>query len=348
MQTSAQMDVLAGLALDYLIGADGEQRGKEGRITETPLGVGPASLGSSIAYCNLRCEDGEPREYAPYLPHDDIFEQYGEGRPDPEGEGFKANIVAQLDRCRKLGHTLVEQDNPDSFPLPAVILGLNWAQERGLGVIAKNPHLMKDGALTYVVHPNIFGIIVEEDCGTPAEMDELRRKAGKPALPVWFVSYGNGHGWAMQTAQEIKSARYLNMGVTYSSTGEYGSSADVLLPEVPLRPMLVPNRRHAGRRGGEGIPVKLLLRVDNNEKVWSFRRAKLDYGTRPRQEGRDGTALYRATIRHPPRALQRRAVVGRQAGRSRRPCDSVIRIVAPKVQEGPRDEGDTIPEQPRD
>jgi hypothetical protein len=234
MATSVQSELLAGKALDYLIGADGEQRGKEGRVTETPFGVKPAPLGISIAYCNLRCEDGEPPKYGPYLPHDDIFEQYGEGRPNPEAAGFERNIVAQLDRCKKLGHALVEEDNPDSYSLSAVMLGINRAQDRGLGVIAKNPHLMKDGALTYIGHPNIFGIIVEKDCGTPGEMDALRRKALKPELPVWFVSYGDGHEWANQTANEISARGYRNMSVTYSSAGEYEDSQDVLLP-IPAR-----------------------------------------------------------------------------------------------------------------
>jgi len=223
-------DPLAGRALDYLIGADGPQRGSEDRITETPFGVGPAARGISVAYCNLRREDGEPPAYGPYLPHDDIYRQYREGRPDPQGQGFERNIVEQLDHCKALGHTLVEQDNPDSYPLAAVMHGIALAQARGLGVIAKNPGLLQASAVTYVAHPNVRGIIVEEDCGTAAEMDALRRRAGKPQLPVWFVSYGDGRGWATRTAQAIRSAGYSNMGVTYSDEGEYESSEDMLHP----------------------------------------------------------------------------------------------------------------------
>ena len=178
----------------------------------------------------LRCEHGEPDEYRPYLLHDDIYKQYGEGCPDPAGPGFVRNITEQLDRCKQLGHTLVEEDNPDSYPLDAVKLGIDLAQQRGLEVIAKNPWLMKDGALSYVEHANVFGIIVEKDCGTPTQMDGLRRDAGKPALPVWFVGYGDGRDWAVGAAREIETARYSNMGVTYSSKGEYESSEDVLRP----------------------------------------------------------------------------------------------------------------------
>jgi hypothetical protein len=233
---------LAGMALDYLLGADGPQRGKAGRITETPFGEGPAALGRSIAYCNLRREDGEPPEFGPYLPHDDIFAQFGEGRPDPKGQGFLRNIVEQLDHCRGLGHTLVEEDNPDSYPPAAVMRGVELAQQRGLGVIAKNPGLLGDAAPKYAGHPNVFGIIVEEDCGTPAEMDQLRRMVGKSDLPVWFVSFGDGRDFAERTAQAIKSARVVNMGVTYSREGEYETSEDVLRPlvapalDLPFRP----------------------------------------------------------------------------------------------------------------
>src|SRR5262245_52672377 len=117
----------------------------------------------SVAYCNLRREDGEPPEYGPYLPHDDIFAQYGEGRPDPAGDGFGRNIIEQLERCKAQGHTLVEEDNPDSYALAAVLRAVELAQQRGLAVVAKNPVLMGVGAQTYVAHPAVVGIIVERD-----------------------------------------------------------------------------------------------------------------------------------------------------------------------------------------
>ena len=254
MSPNQPQNSLAGMALDYLIGADGPQRGKEGRITETPFEEGPAQRGLSIAYCNLRREDGEPPEFGPYLPHDDIFEQFGEGRPDPAGPGFLRNIVEQFDRCKALGHTLVEEDNPDSYDLPAVMRGVDLAQQRGLGVIAKNAHLLGPGAQTYVAHPNVFGIIVEKDCGTPAEMDQLRRGAGKPDLPVWFVSFGDGRDSAEQAARAITSARFANMGVTHSREGEYESSEDILVPLTSV-PAIQPSEKPMT----ESIPAHLVL-----------------------------------------------------------------------------------------
>ena len=79
-----------------------------------------------------------------------------------------------------------------------------------------------------MAHPNVYGIIVEKGAGGAADMDALRRKAGKPDLPVWFVAFGSGRGWAGSVASSAKS--YRNMGVTYSSAGEYGNAIDVLQP----------------------------------------------------------------------------------------------------------------------
>ncbi len=112
------------------------------------------------------------------------------------------------------------------------MLGIALAQERGLGIIAKNPKLLGSGAAEYVGHPNVFGIIVEDGCGNADELDGIRRRAGKGDLPVWFVFFGDGRSAALARKNEIIARGYGNMGVTYSATGEYGSSEDVLLPRI--------------------------------------------------------------------------------------------------------------------
>jgi len=83
-------------------------------------------------------------------------------------------------------------------------------------------------ASAYVGHPNVYGIIVEKGAGNPSGMDTLRRRAGKPDLPVWFVAFGSGRSWAGSVADAAK--HYRNMGVTYSSAGEYGNAIDILPP----------------------------------------------------------------------------------------------------------------------
>ena len=45
---------------------------------------------------------------------------------------------------------------------------------------------------------------------------------------MWFVAFGSGRKWADGVANNAKS--YRNMGVTYSSAGEYGNAIDVLNP----------------------------------------------------------------------------------------------------------------------
>jgi hypothetical protein len=59
-------------------------------------------------------------------------------------------------------------------------------------------------------------------------MDALRKKAGKPDLPVWFVAFGSGRSWAGSIADAAKQHRH--MGVTYSSAGEYGNAIDIVVP----------------------------------------------------------------------------------------------------------------------
>jgi hypothetical protein len=42
------------------------------------------------------------------------------------------------------------------------------------------------------------------------------------------VAHGNGRTWAKEIANAAK--HYRNMGVTYSSAGEYGNAIDILPP----------------------------------------------------------------------------------------------------------------------
>jgi hypothetical protein len=109
-----------------------------------------------------------------------------------------------------------------------VLGAVDLAATHGLTVIAKNPLLMDGDPTPYVAHRNVSGVIVERGAGNPPDMDALRRRAGKPALPVWFVTFGGGKRWAADTAKA--AARYRNMGVTWSAAGEYGDAIDIHLP----------------------------------------------------------------------------------------------------------------------
>ena len=221
------MNPLVGKALRYLIGADSGGEGHPDEVTEVAYGAKPAKRGISIAYCNLFDEHNTGR-YGPYLQTSDTARQYNEGQIDPRGPGWIKNLTEQFEQRRRQGFEYIELDNPDAYSIEDVIGAIELAAGHGLKVIAKNPGIMGSGAKKYVAHPNVYGIIVEKGAGNAAEMDELRRKAGKPELPVWFVAFGSGRSWANNVAKAAGSFR--NMGVTYSSAGEYRNAEDVLSP----------------------------------------------------------------------------------------------------------------------
>jgi N-acetylmuramoyl-L-alanine amidase len=221
-------------ALSYLIGADLEDIAADpARVLEVPYDDPRVGSGDNIAYCNLFHENYEQDGpiYAPYLPDDDVSGQYGEGRIDPRGAGWRKNLDRQYALRRSQGHTTIELDNPDSYDayFDYVMAELDRC---GFKVIAKNPLLLSPGnALRYVAHPGVTGIIVERSAQTVALLDGLRRNCGKPDLPLWFVAFdegGHGIGWNWANGVASEAAGVANVGVTYSHGGEYTNVEDVL------------------------------------------------------------------------------------------------------------------------
>ena len=223
----SSMNSLAGKTLRYLIGANTAGDGRSDEVTEVPYGAKPAKRGISIAYCNLFDEHNTGR-YGPYLKTSDTARQYNEGHIDPSGPGWTKNLTEQFEQRKRQGFEYIELDNPDAYEIDDVIGAIDLARSYGLKVIAKNPGLMERAASKYVAHPNVFGIIVEKGAGNAADMDALRRKAGKPDIPVWFVAFGSGRNWANSVAKA--ASNYRNMGVTYSTEGEYRNAQEVLVP----------------------------------------------------------------------------------------------------------------------
>ena len=225
---ASPLDALEGKPLRYLIGTEASGPGGDDAVTEVSYDTAePARHGVSIAYCNL-FDEHNTGHYGPYLHSSDTAAEYNEGQIDPRGPGWEKNLREQFERRRNQGFEYIELDNPDAYSIKDVIGAIDLAASYGLKVIAKNPGLMEGGAMSYVAHPNVYGIIVERDAGSPGDMDALRREAGKPTLPVWFVAFGSGRAWAAGVADAAK--HYRNMGVTYSSAGEYGNAIDILPP----------------------------------------------------------------------------------------------------------------------
>ncbi|HEY2185865.1 MAG TPA: hypothetical protein VGH39_12780 [Xanthobacteraceae bacterium] len=228
---------LIGKKLRYLIGADDPGRGNADEVVEVGYDwEQPLPDCVSVAYCNLFNEKyseqskSERAQYAPYLKSSDTAAHYGEGQIDPRGEGWKRNLTEQFARRREQGFEYIELDNPDAYSVADVVGAVDLAASYGLKVIAKNPGLMEGETLPYVAHRNVHGIIVEKGAGDAHEMDALRRRAGKPDLPVWFVFFDKRKGAdAGQKAAQQSAAlarQYSGMHVSYSPGGEYTHSVD--------------------------------------------------------------------------------------------------------------------------
>lgn len=214
---------LGAKSLRYLIGAASPGQGEDEVATVVAYDVDrPVARGISIAYCNL-FDETNSGEYGPYLDQSAVAADYNEGQIDPNGPGWEKNLREQFERRRNAGFKYIELDNADAYAINDVIGAIDLAATYGLKVIAKNPGLLEEDAAAFVAHPNIYGIIVEKDAGDPHAMDALRRKAGKPTIPVWFVSFGGkGRKWAENIASA--ATNFQSMGVTYSSAGEYGNA----------------------------------------------------------------------------------------------------------------------------
>ena len=234
------MNPLEGQPLSYLIGPENAPA-VSGRVVEVPNDTGTLSHGGPmIAYCNL-FDDGYSDQdaatrafYGPYLHTSDTAQEYGEGQIDPKGAGFERNLIDQFTRCKAKGFEYIEIDNPDAYRLKDVLRAINIAYLHGLKVIAKNPGLGCDGdpADTIVSHSNVYGIIVEKGAGSATSMNAMRWKASRLTLPVWFVFFGSGYARGKAIANEIRAHKLPNMGVTYSSRGEYGNVIDLCVPNI--------------------------------------------------------------------------------------------------------------------
>lgn len=230
---------LYGKPLIYLIGAS-SFRAIPGSVVEPAYGWNVVGTEDKIAYCNLFNEgyadqsEFERAALGPYLHDSDTAAEYDEGQLDPAGSGFDKNITAQFERARGMSYKFAELDNPDAYSIGVVQEVVTKAHSYGLGIIAKNPALT-NGALQFIAHPNVFGVIVERGAGMPAQYNAWRLQAHKDGLlPIWFVFDGHD-GDSQQCAGQIQAGGFKGMGVTYSTGREkngYNDSHTVLLPVI--------------------------------------------------------------------------------------------------------------------
>jgi hypothetical protein len=228
------MSELAGKPLRYLIALEHGPR-EENAIVEVGYDATQQSGIVTCKYCNLRDEKNTGR-YDPYLPADDIDEEYSEPAPDPSGLGFWRNLEQQLERAVSQGFNYVELDNLDTYDVAVARRCFDKVAEHALKVFVKNPLLVEGQQVELLTHAAAVLVIVERSCGLPSTMQRLREEAGLPQMPVRFVAYGDGLGWAQGCATQIEQRQYVDMGVSYSALGEYGSSADLFVPIPPNPP----------------------------------------------------------------------------------------------------------------
>jgi lysozyme family protein len=238
-----QVSKITALPLRYLIAVEDQLPGYRDVITEVGYDAPrPKPPGPAVRYGNLYDQTGTGA-YGPYLAGTETADQYDERVVDPKGAGWVKLLSDQCVAARANGFDTIEWDNPDGYGQNDVLNAVQYAASHGLKVLAKNPLICDWDPVPYVKHPAVTGVIVEkDDDATPAVYDDLRRAAGKPNLPIYFVAFKNkredGTAWANTTAKA--AVNYLNMWVTMSPDGEYTSSIDVAppLPSVPPVPLV--------------------------------------------------------------------------------------------------------------
>jgi len=215
-------DELYGLPLRYLINRDIEDEW-EAKDDEVIV-VGPDHIrktkrGISVKYCTLY-KDGKALD-----PGTD------QKKYTPETSIYYKNLHDQFGITQKYGFKLIVLDNLNdpTFNEFCVRRAVDLAFVYKLGVILKNPQLSFN-ALDLLKHPDVFGMIIDR-AGTPATMDKLRRDAGKPLLPIWYI--GSGEREALDNIA-IDAVHYHHIGVSFSSKGEYQNSIDILRPKVRI------------------------------------------------------------------------------------------------------------------
>ena len=227
------MGELTAKPLRYLIGLERDPAPDASDIVELGYdATRPPAPAIGCKYVNLR-DERNSGDYAPYLPPDDIDDTYGEPAPDPDGAGFWRNLVEQLQRAAGQGFHYVELDNLDTYDVATSLRCFNEVRAHGLKVLVKNPLLVTGEESDLLRHESAVLVVVERGAGNPRSLHELRQDAGRDTMPVRFVAYGDGEAWARHCGRLIAEQGHVDMGVTYSALGEYGSSEDIAVPVAP-------------------------------------------------------------------------------------------------------------------
>lgn len=232
---------IAGKILHYKIGVSFDE-GQPNVLTITGYNTArPVPVGIAGAYINARQEQKGRKAGIEYMPEDDIERGYGEPAPVFDTGYFWDNLIGQATRLRKLGIIYVDVDNLDTYGAKNAIRILDKLHEMGFKVLLKNPNLIKGDNVSLLRHPAVVAMLCEEDEDTTAKsLDDLRKRALRPDLPIRVVTYGDRE-WADDIVQEAKSLGLLDFSVTFSDVGEYKTSIVLLGPNLNREPVPMPN-----------------------------------------------------------------------------------------------------------
>jgi hypothetical protein len=191
---------LEGRPLRYLIGADAAGPGRDEAVTVVSYSATHPAC--TVALPTATCSTSKIPAVM-VLIFKSTLRRSTTRRPT-QGPGWEKNLREQFERRRKQGFAHIKLDNADAYTVRDVLGAVELAARYDLQVFAKNPGLLS-GARSYVAHRNVRGVIVEQGAGSADDMDRLRRQAGKPTLPVWFVAFGKGRSWAASVASVAKT-----------------------------------------------------------------------------------------------------------------------------------------------
>lgn len=239
------MSIFDGKPLGYLIGADAQGiRPRPNYVLEFPYDT-PKYLKyfegiyrPVIGYINALDEEmangknifGPPGRYGPYV-HGDTAGDWNEGQMVPGSHGWTCCLVDQFNRWKPLLPDAVEIDNLDSYPLRFVLTMFDMAADFGFKVIAKNPLNVEGPHAVILSHKAVVGMIIEANCGTCDQAQDLRLTAGKPDLPVWFVSNRAEKHWADQRVRALNhESPWKNMSVSWCESSDDYSTFMALQP----------------------------------------------------------------------------------------------------------------------
>ena len=222
------LDELSSAVMRYLIDRPATEKwpAKPDEVVVTsndrPMGSGAIA----VKHINLFDDTGTGR-FGPYInQHTNI--------PDPKGkeQGYYRNLHRQFELAQHYGFKLCVLDNIacEHFEQFDVKRAIDLALTYKIGVLLRNVGSIKYDVAPLLEHYNVFGMI-EDNTSSPQVMDNMRKSVKRDLMPVWYVGH-NDLDALNSVVATIQTHKLLYMSVTYSLSGTYTDSVDLLKPLI--------------------------------------------------------------------------------------------------------------------